>query len=96
MSRPIGPATIDRVGRVVAAGTIVRVLRVHEGDLVELEPLERERVLSMVGVELPVYEVDQWGRAWVEKWWSEGQDHSTSHSLALESVDMEVVGHGSV
>lgn len=74
----------------------MRIVRVHEVDLDELEPLERERVLSMVGIELPVYEVDQWGRAWVEKWWHEGPEHSTSHSLALESVDMEAVERGNV
>ena len=44
----------------------------------------------MLGEVFTVYEVDRWGQAWVEKWWREGEEHSTSHSLGLDPADMEV------
>jgi vesicle coat complex subunit len=82
--------TLDINGKAVNVGSVVRVLAVDESVLGDLDPQSRERVLSMVDLCLAVYEVDAYGRAWVEKWWFEGEAHSTSHSLALDPHQMEI------
>jgi hypothetical protein len=84
-------ATVDRAGVAVAEGTLVRVLAVPASVLERLEPKERDRVASMVGRAFKVYEVDEWGGAWVENWWQERGGRATSHSLGLRSSEMEVV-----
>jgi hypothetical protein len=82
--------TTDRNGLAVATRTRVRVLGVSSSVLDRLETPERERVLSMVGEIFEVYEVDEWGGAWVEKWWHESDDQASSHSLGLHPSEMEV------
>ena len=46
----------------------------------------------MEGESFEVYEIDEWGGAWVEKWWSLAVGESISHSLGLEACEMEVIG----
>ncbi|RYF27334.1 MAG: hypothetical protein EOO23_08005, partial [Comamonadaceae bacterium] len=77
--------------RPVVVGTRVRVLSVPTSVLERVDLTERERVVSMVGETFEVYEVDSWGGAWVEKWWRESEDKSTSHSLGLRPTEMEIV-----
>ena len=69
----------------------MRVIEISPSVLEPLDPPEMSRVQSMLGEVFSVYEVDLYGRAWVEKWWHEGEEHSTSHSLALGPQEMEVV-----
>lgn len=45
----------------------------------------------MQGEVFEVYEIDDWGSAWVKKWWNEGAEESLSHSLALSPREMELV-----
>jgi hypothetical protein len=85
--------TKDRNGLLVQTGTVVRVLQVRPSVLGPLSQEEALRVKSLVGEALSVYEVDEWGSAWVEKWWSEGNGKSASHSLALSPDEMEVVSN---
>jgi len=70
---------------------VVRVLAVPESVLNRLPPDEASRVRSMVGAALSVYEIDEWGSAWVLKWWDLGKSEAASHSLALAPHEMEVV-----
>jgi hypothetical protein len=44
----------------------------------------------MVGSIYEVYEIDAHDLAWVEEWWSEPTGHRTSHSVGLESAEMEI------
>lgn len=44
----------------------------------------------MAGEIFEVYDVDEWGGAWVEKWWHESDDEASSHSLGLSPSEMEV------
>jgi L-arabinose isomerase len=83
-------STVDAHGNTVDAGTRVRVLAIDDSAFAELDETNRERVRSMLRQELAVYEVDPYGRAWVEQWWHEGSAHATSHSLALDPHQMEV------
>jgi hypothetical protein len=86
--------TLDRNGAPVAVGTIVRVLEVPESLLAKLPEEEAAEVRSMKGAAFSVYEIDQWGSAWVEKLWNVGEEHPFSHSLALAPSEMEVVASG--
>jgi len=64
--------TTDSEGQPVSAGTSVRVTHIHDSTVAPLSQLERDRVLSMLGEKFEVYEVDEWGQAWVEKWGASG------------------------
>lgn len=75
----------------MAVGTVVRVLEVPESVLARLSGRERTRVASMCGQAFTVYEVDSWGGAWVEKWWSDGKGKRTSHSVGLKPAEIQVV-----
>ena len=79
----------DRSGNLVTVGSHVRVLSISPLAS-SVEPAEVERVQSMLGQVFEVYEIDSCGRAWVEKWWHLSSDQSFSHSLALESQEMEL------
>ena len=83
--------TKDRNGTTVEVGTKVRVLKISES--VFTRPSDDEAVLvrSMEGESFAVYEIDEWGGAWVEKWWSLDVGESISHSLGLEASEMEVI-----
>jgi hypothetical protein len=93
MSEAAAHSTTDRNGHTVEVGARVRVVSVASSILDRLEASERERVLSMVGEIFDVYEIDEWGGAWVEKWWHESDDKASSHSLGLRPSEMEVCGN---
>jgi hypothetical protein len=93
MEAPSSLTTSDRNGALVSVGTIVRVLEVSEDLLAALPDEEAARVKSMKGAALSVYGIDEWGSAWVEKWWNIGEENPLSHSLALAPNEMEVVAN---
>jgi hypothetical protein len=45
----------------------------------------------MVGGIFEVSEIDEHGRAWIEQWFDDPDGGRLSHSVALESHEMEVV-----
>jgi hypothetical protein len=81
----------DRFGKVVAVGDHVRVVKVTQNTLEGLPLDEQERVRSMVGEVFEIQEIDRWGYPWVEKWWDDGAGYKNSHSLSLDSDEMERV-----
>lgn len=81
----------DCNGRPVGLGTRVRVLEVAEFLRRDLPPDEWRDLKTMVGEVYEVNEIDEYGVAWVEKWWHHADGGRHSHSLALESHEMEVV-----
>jgi hypothetical protein len=82
---------LDRHGRAVTVGTRVRVLEVPASLLSQIPADEGEDLLSMVGEVLEVFEIDDFGGAWVEKEWHSSADGPHSQSIALASHEMEVV-----
>ena len=84
--------TTDIDGNVIEQGSIVRVLSIRPSVIARLSQGELKDVLSMKDAELEVYEVDEYGAAWVRKWWDEGEGKTYSHSLALTSAEMRLVG----
>lgn len=83
--------TTDKNGYIVRVGSKVKVLNISTSLLVQLNDEKRPYVTSMKGEIFTVYEIDEYGQAWVEKWWRKNQRDSFSHSLGLMPVEMEVV-----
>lgn len=82
----------DCNGRVVSVGARVRLIGLSGRWLEELPPDEKRDVLSMIGEVFLVEEIDEHGHPWIRKSWpneEEGKCHS--HSIALESTEMELV-----
>jgi hypothetical protein len=88
---------IDRNGKVVAVGSLVRVLSLSGDWLDRLPPDERSDVEWMIGRVFPVEEIDEYGQPWVRKSWpNEAEGTCCSHSVALEPHEMEYAGEGSL
>ena len=81
----------DHNGETITVGSRVRVLALGGAWLDYLEADEKKDVLSLVGEILKVEEIDEYGQAWVLKSWDRGSGLAQSHSVALSSVEMEVV-----
>jgi hypothetical protein len=84
--------TVDRNGKLVVAGALVRVLQLSGSWFEQLPPDERIRVKSMIGQVFPVEAIDQYGQPWVRKSWpNDAEGTCQSHSAALEPSEMEYV-----
>jgi hypothetical protein len=81
----------DINGEPVHVGTWVRVLKISESVLSQLSESEAEAARSMEGDVLEVYEIDEWGGAWVEKSWHATDGTTVSHALGLGPGQIEVV-----
>ena len=82
---------LDRNGKPVLVGSRVRVVAIAAFLERDLPPEEWERVRSMLGEVLEVYEIDKWGGAWVEKEFPSVPGQYQSHSLSVASDEMELV-----
>lgn len=87
-------STTDSRGREVRAGDVVRVLSIPAGAVGALGPEERDDVLSMAGESFEVEDIDDYGHAWVSKWWDRGEHRKEAHSLGLAPSDMVLVDAG--
>ncbi len=81
--------TVDRKGNAVKEGDSVIVISIHPSVIEPLADDEKEKVVSMEGEVLVVYEVDEYGQAWVEKEWKITPSEIESHSLGLAPEEME-------
>lgn len=75
----------------VRVGDRVRLVALESRALDLLPAEERSDVASMVGETFEIEEIDEYGSAWVHKWWNRGNGRSESHGLALSAVEMELV-----
>ena len=83
--------TKDINNSIVKVGSIVRVLEIKASVTARLSLPEQRDILTMKGQTFEVYEVDEWGSAWVKKWWNAGKGAAYCHSLALAPAQMELV-----
>lgn len=81
----------DINGTAVHVGTRVRVLKISDEVLAELPESEAHAARAMEGKVLEVYEIDEWGGAWVEQSVPADDGTPVSHSLGLGPDQMEVV-----
>jgi len=82
--------TTDMHGAVVTVGCKVRVLSIKPSVLRRVNEADAKAILSMVDQTLEVYEVDEYGCAWVSKKWEVDNGRSVSHSLSLNPSEMEL------
>lgn len=90
-----GTPVKDVNGVEVAIDSNVKVLSLNPADFGHLEEKELLEVMSMVGETLKVYEVDDYGQAWVTKEWWLSESDVMSHSVGLSSHEMAVQLHSS-
>jgi hypothetical protein len=88
---PTVNVTKDKSGHRIEVGSIVRVLLIDPSLIKSLPPDEREQVESMIGEQLVVIEINEYGYAVVEKEWRIGPDQYASHSISLASNEMELI-----
>jgi hypothetical protein len=87
--------SVDKNGRPVAVGSKVRLLCLSGNWLDELPVNEKLDVLSMIGKVFEVEEIDEYGHPWVRKSWSNDEEGTcSSHSIALDPHEMELVEDG--
>ena len=79
----------DIDGAKVRLGDSVRVLAIDAS--IKLDEDEVEKVMSMVGEEFEVDEIDEHGCAWVTKWWRTRENESEAHGISLTSQQMKLV-----
>jgi len=82
----------DRNGNIVRVGARVRLLSLSGEWLDKLPAEEKADVFSMIREVFEVEEIDEYGYPWVRKSWpneEEGTCHS--HTIALESHEMELI-----
>ena len=82
---------VDRLGNPVAVGTRVRVLQITPSLKDRLPANEWQELETMVGQVFEVCQLDEYGWAWVEKWFESDADGRFCHRLALAADEMEVV-----
>jgi len=87
MNKPVK----DINGNIVTEGAKVKLLSVPESLLSILPDEEVDELRTMVGDIFEVYEIDEHGGVWVEKWFNKGKEITNSHSLSLEPHEMELV-----
>ena len=82
----------DRRGRLVNVGSRVRLISLS-GEWFDSLPLdEKADVQSMIGEVFEIEEIDEYGHPWIRKSWSnEKEGTCNSHSIAVESQEIEVV-----
>lgn len=81
---------VDANGQSVLIGDRVWVVSLPPLDLDDDAVESQLHLESMIGESLVVYDVDEWGRAWVQKEASQGNLIDV-HSLALEAANMLLV-----
>lgn len=86
---------VDRDGNFVTEGSVVRVLGVQDGIFESMPEDEKPLVLSMLGEEFVVEEIDENGIAWVWKSWPAGGGECRTQGLGLESHQMALVREAS-
>ena len=82
---------VDINGEPVHVGSRVRVLKISDEILSQLPEADATAARAMEGDILEVYEIDEWGSAWVEKSWHEADGTPVSHALGLGPEQMEVL-----
>lgn len=80
----------DKNGFTVKVGSQVKVLCLDPEDFRNLDDEELSEVMSMIGEVLEVYEVDEYGQAWIAKEWWYNESDMMSHSVGLRPHEMEI------
>jgi hypothetical protein len=81
----------DQYGISIHVGDFVRLLAIRQSVLDRLDSKDKVRIAGLIGQTFQVYEIDEWGGAWIKAEWNEKKGRLASHSLMLDSGGMEKV-----
>ncbi|MEW6585494.1 MAG: hypothetical protein AB1442_07745 [Nitrospirota bacterium] len=84
------PEVLDRNGNKVHIGSMVKVLSIPEWLLKNQSEEDAHRLNKMVGQVFEIYEIDEYGGAWVQMWFEGTNSEKISHSLSLDREEMEL------
>lgn len=91
LNSALGKMVHDINGKSVNVGTKIELLSISESFLSKLPDDEVIELKSMIGGIFEIYEIDEWGGAWIESSFDHGNGHISSHSLSLNSSEMKVM-----
>ena len=83
--------TKDHLGHIVLVGSRVKILALSDQFLSSLADDELAEVREMIGGVFEVDEIDEWGQAWVTKWWDAADGDLDAHGIGLSPSEMEVI-----
>jgi len=85
------PKLIDRHGKPVGIGDIVRIVTLSQ-EFIDAFPKEDQPLIeSMIGHFFKIYGIDEFGQPWVNKEWHDEAGLLQSHIIALDPEEMERV-----
>ena len=70
----------------------MRLLSIPQSPSDDVPNDESRELRGMVGEIFEVQEIDEYGTAWIERWWQDGDGESHGHNLGLAPDEMELVG----
>lgn len=85
------PRLIDRHGKPVAVGDIVRIVTLSQEFINQFPEEDRILIESMIGKFFKIYGVDELGQPWVNKEWHDETGQLQSHSIALDPDEMDLM-----
>lgn len=85
------PKLMDKNGRPVNVGDIVRIVQLSQDFIDNFPQAERILLESMVGKFYKIYGIDEYGQPWVSREWNDEDGTLQSHIIALDPEEMEKV-----
>lgn len=82
---------VDINNKEIKEGDYVKVLTIDPSNFSNLNEQELSEVMSLVGEILEVYEIDNYGGAWVSKEWQTSETEIMSHSISLNKNEMLLI-----
>jgi hypothetical protein len=82
---------IDRHGKPVAVGDIVRIVKLSQEFIDHFAEDDQVLILSMVGQFFKIYGIDELGQPYVCKEWHDEHGRPQTHVIALDADEMERV-----
>ena len=80
---------IDRHGKPVAVGDIVRIVKLSSSFIDNFPDDERALIEAMIGQFFKIYGIDEFGQPWVSKEWHDEKGKLQTHIIALDPDEME-------
>lgn len=83
------PKLLDRHGKSVAVGDIVRIVKLSQDFIDNFSKPDQVLIVSMIGQFFKIYGIDDYGQPWVSKEWQDENGKLQTHIIALDPDEME-------
>lgn len=80
----------DTHGEKVEIGSYIKIISLDPKDFSYLEKERLSQIMNMIGEVFKVYEIDEYGQAWVEKVWESTEEDYFSDSIGLRRNEFEL------